>query len=88
MGNVGFINDLNLSERDKPAFRAIVEDFFIGLVALRATDFPANTNKKILRALIKGRDSRVKDLLSREQFKVYKAQLKETRANIRAFMEE
>lgn len=83
-----FINDLNLSERDKPAFRAIVEDFFIGLVALRATDFPANTNQKILRALINGRDSRVKDLLSREQFKVYKAQLKETRANIRAFMEE
>lgn len=34
-----FINDLNLSERDKPAFRAIIEDFFIGLVALRSTDF-------------------------------------------------
>jgi hypothetical protein len=30
-----FINDLNLSEKDKPAFRAIVEDFFIGLVALK-----------------------------------------------------
>ena len=82
-----FINDLNLSERDKPAFRAIVEDFFIGLVALRATNFPANTNQKILKALVKGRDSRAKDLLSAEQFKVYKAQLKETRANIRTFME-
>lgn len=83
-----FINDLNLSENDKPAFRAIIEDFFIGLVALRATDFSAKTNKRILRALVKGRDSRAKDLLSREQYKVYKAQLKETRANVRAFMGE
>jgi len=83
-----FINDLNLSERDKPAFRMIIEDFFIGLVALRATDFPMSTNRKIMKALIKGRDSRAKDLLSREQYKVYKAQLKETKANIRAFMNE
>lgn len=83
-----FINDLNLSENDKPAFRAIVEDFFIGLVALRATDFPDNTNRKILKALVKGRDSRAKDLLSSEQFKVYKAQLKKTQANIRNFMKE
>jgi len=83
-----FINDLNLSENDKPAFRTIIEDFFIGLVALRATDFPMNTNRKIMKALIKGRDSRAKDLLSKEQYKVYKAQLKETQANIRAFMNE
>ncbi len=82
-----FLNDLNLSENDKPEFRAIVRDFFVGLVALRATDFPANTNKKILKALVKGRDSRVKNLLNTDQFKVYKAQLKETRANIRAFMQ-
>jgi len=83
-----FINDLNLSENDKPAFRAIVEDFFIGLVALRATDFSSNTNRKIMKALIKGRDSRAKELLSREQYKVYKAQIKETKANIRSFMSD
>ncbi|NJL76128.1 MAG: hypothetical protein HC892_15035 [Saprospiraceae bacterium] len=41
-----FINDLNLSENDKPAFRKIIEDFFIGLVAVRATDFSTNTNRK------------------------------------------
>lgn len=83
-----FINDLNLSENDKPAFRAIIEDFFIGLVALRATNFAPNTNRKIFKALVKGRDSRVKDLLSSDQYKVYKAQLKETQANIKAFMKE
>jgi len=83
-----FINDLNLSENDKPAFRMIIEDFFIGLVALRATDFPANTNRKIMKALVKGRDSRAKDLLSSDQYKVYKAQIKQTQANIRAFMRE
>ncbi len=83
-----FINDLNLSENDKPAFRAIIEDFFIGLVAIRATDFSEDTNRKILKALINGRDSRAKDLLSSEQFKVYKAQLKKTQANIRNFMNE
>lgn len=83
-----FINDLNLSENDKPAFSMIIEDFFIGLVALRATDFSWKTDRKILKALINGRDSRVKDLLSREQYKVYKAQLKKMKANIRAFMEK
>ncbi len=83
-----FIYDLNLSERDKPAFRVIIEDFFIGLVALRATDFPMNTNKKIMKALIKGRDSRVKDLLSTDQYKVYKARGKERQANIKEFMKQ
>jgi len=83
-----FINDLNLSENDKPAFRAIIEDFFIGLVALSATDFPVSTNRKILKALIQGRNSRAKGLLSSDQYKVYKAQLKKTQANIRAFLDE
>jgi len=83
-----FINDLNLSERDKPAFRAIIEDFFIGLVTVRSTDFSMKTNRKIMRALIKGRDRRAKDLLSSEQYKVYKAQLKKTQSNIQAFMQE
>jgi len=83
-----FINDLNLSENDKPAFRMIIEDFFIGLVALRATDFPVSTNRKIMKALVKGRDSRAKDLLSSDQYKVYKAQIKQTQANIRTFMKE
>ncbi len=83
-----FIYDLNLSERDKPAFRAIIEDFFIGLVALRATDFSMNANKKIMKALVKGRDSRVKDLLSTDQYKVYKARTKERQANIKEFMKQ
>lgn len=38
------LNELNLSENDKPAFRAIIEDFFIGLVALRATGYSMQTN--------------------------------------------
>ncbi|MCI4647246.1 hypothetical protein [Phaeodactylibacter sp.] len=83
-----FINDLNLSEQDKPAFRMIIEDFFIGLVALKATNFSGSTNKKIFNALVKGRDSRVKDLLSKEQYKVYKSQIKETKANLINFMRE
>ena len=83
-----FITDLNLSERDKPAFRLIVGDFFIGLVALRATDFPAKTNRKIFKALKKGRDSRMKDLLSKEQYKVYKARVKEVRTNLIEMMRE
>jgi len=83
-----FINDLNLSEQDKPAFRMIIEDFFIGLVALRATNFSGSTNKKIFNALVKGRDRRVKDLLSKEQYKVYKAQIKETKSNLINFMRE
>ena len=87
--NVGqFISDLNLSEQDKPEFRFIMTDFFIGLVALRATNFSPQTNTKILKTLVKGRDSRVKALLSKEQYKVYKARVKERQANIRAFMKE
>ncbi|MCR9288532.1 MAG: hypothetical protein NXI23_14240 [Bacteroidetes bacterium] len=83
-----FIYDLNLSERDKPAFREIIGDFFIGLIALRATGFPEQTNKKVIKALIKGRDSRVKSLLSTDQYKVYKARAKEQRANLKEFMKQ
>ncbi len=83
-----FIYDLNLSERDKPAFRAIIEDFFIGLIALRATDFSMKTNKKIMKALIQGRDRRVKDLLSTDQYKVYKARKEERKANVKEFMKQ
>ncbi len=83
-----FIHNLNLSERDKPAFREIVSDFFVGLVAIRATDFPMKTNKKVVKALIKGRDSRAKDLLSTDQYKVYKARAKERQANMKELMKQ
>ena len=83
-----FVTEINLSERDKPQFRMILGDFFIGLVALGATDFPAKTNRRIFKALKKGRDSRMKDLLSREQYKVYKARVKEVRTNLIEMMSE
>ncbi len=83
-----FLYELNLSERDKVACQEILGDFFIGLVALRATNFPENTNKKILKALIKGRDSRVKSLLSTDQYKVYQARAKERRANLQEFLKQ
>ena len=83
-----FLYDLNLSERDKPAFRDIISDFFIGLAALRATDFSMDTNKKVIKALVKGRDSRVKSLLSADQYKVYKARAKERQANVKEFMKQ
>lgn len=83
-----FIADINLAERDKPQFRIILGDFFIGLVALRATDFPPKTNRKIFQALKQGRDSRMKDLLSKEQYKVYKAQVKVVRTNLINLMEQ
>ena len=83
-----FIYDLNLSERDKPAFKDIISDFFVGLVALRATDFSMNTNKKVIKALVKGRDARVKGLLSTDQYKVYKARAKERQASIKKFMKQ
>ena len=83
-----FIYDLNLSERDKPAFKEIISDFFVGLAALRATRFSKKTNKKIIKALVKGRDSRVKNLINKDQFKVYKARAKERQANIKKFMKQ
>lgn len=83
-----FISNLNLSERDKPAFREVIGDFFVGLVALRATDFSMDTNKKIIKALVKGRDGRVKNLLNTDQYKVYKARVKERQSQIKEFMKE
>ncbi len=83
-----FIHNLNLSEKDKPAFRGIISDFFVGLAALRATDFSMNTNKKVIKALVKGRDARVKNLLSTDQYKVYKARAKERQSNIKEFMKK
>ena len=83
-----FTHNLNLSERDKPAFRGIISDFFVGLVALRATDFSMKTNKKVIKALVKGRDSRAKELLSTDQYKVYKTRAKERQSNIKNFMKQ
>ena len=83
-----FMQDLNLSERDKPAFRNVVRDYFVGLTALRATDFSMDTNKKVIKALVKGRDSRAKKLLSTDQYKVYIARVKERQSNIKKFMKD
>ena len=83
-----FMQDLNLSERDKPAFRDIISDFFLGLVAIRATDFSMDTNRKVIKALVKGRDARVKGLLSTDQNKVYKARVKERQSQIKEFMKQ
>ena len=83
-----FIHDLNLSERDKPAFKDIIGDFFVGLVAIRATNFSMDTNKKIIKALVKGSNVRVKNLLSTDQYKVYKARAKERQASIKKFMKQ
>ena len=57
-------------------------------MAVRATDYPMKTNRKILKALAKGRDSRAKGLLSKEQYKVYKARVKERQASFKKFMKE
>ena len=83
-----FLIDINLSEMDKPAFRAILGDFFIGVVAIGATNYSPKTNRKILKTLIKERDARVKDLLYQEQYKVYKARIKERRQNLEAYLQE
>ena len=83
-----FMQNLNLSERDKPAFRDIMQDFFTGLIALRSIDFSMDTNKKVIKALVKGRDSRVKGLLSSDQYKVYKTHVKERQGQIKKFMKE
>lgn len=83
-----FITEINLSEADKPAFREILRDFFVGVVAVGATNFAPKTNRKVFRALVKGRDSRMKDLLSREQYKVYKVRVKEVRTNLIEMMSE
>jgi len=83
-----FITELNLSEMDKPAFRQIVREFFIGIVALGGTNYSEKTNRKIFRTLIKERNSRMKDLLSKEQYKVYKARIKERRKNFEEYMKE
>lgn len=66
-----FLQQLNLSENDKVACQEILGDFFIGMVVHRATNFSENTNQKIIKALIKGRDSRVNEVLNSDQYKVY-----------------
>ena len=81
-----FLSDLNLSEADKPAFQMVMRDFFVGMVALGATDFSPKTDQKIARALIKGRESRMKELLSKEQYKTYKAKVKELRTDAKELM--
>ncbi|HMQ49176.1 MAG TPA: hypothetical protein PKA00_17070 [Saprospiraceae bacterium] len=83
-----YIYNLNLSERDKPEFRFIIEDFFIGLSALRETEFSMDAKKKIVRTLAKDRDKRVKEVLSSDQYKVYKARIKEQRGKLVEFMKK
>lgn len=83
-----FMQNLNLSENDKPAFRNIMTDFFISLAALRSTDFSMDTNKKVMKALVKGRDARVKSLLSTDQYKVYKGHVKQRQGQLKEFMKQ
>ncbi|SDB50728.1 hypothetical protein SAMN03097699_1788 [Flavobacteriaceae bacterium MAR_2010_188] len=68
-----YINVLHISEEDKIPFVTILRDQFITIVALSETNFTQKTKRKIIKATAKDRDSRLKVLLSKEQYKLVKA---------------
>lgn len=77
-----FMYELNLSEKDKVQFASILRDQFVSLVAVSASNYSDKTKYKILKITTKDRDRNMKSLLNKEQYKQYKAKLKEFKKNL------
>jgi hypothetical protein len=77
-----FMYELNLSEKDKVQFASILRDQFVALVAVSASNYSEKTKYKVLKITTKDRDRNMKLLLNKEQYKQYKAKLKESKKNL------
>ena len=85
---VDFMNDLNLSMDKEEEFVTILRNQFIAVIALSETDFSNKTKQSIIKVTTKERDQRMKELLSKEQYKVFQARVELRKALIADMAEQ
>ena len=68
---------LNLSEEQKPKFKEITKKYALQLKTLKNSDKSKSTKEQEFKSIIDSKNKEMKDLLSAEQYKVYKETQKE-----------
>jgi Spy/CpxP family protein refolding chaperone len=74
---------LNLTEDQKPKVQAIEKEFFDAISSLRDSDGSRMEKYKTFKTISKNRDKQMKDVLTKEQYRVFKDNQEQTKKNLR-----
>jgi Spy/CpxP family protein refolding chaperone len=74
---------LNLTEDQKPKVQAIEKEFFDAISSLRNSDGSRMEKYKTFKTISKNRDKQMKDVLTKEQYRVFKDNQEQTKKNLR-----
>jgi Spy/CpxP family protein refolding chaperone len=74
---------LNLTEDQKPKVQAIETEFFDAISSLRNSDGSRMEKYKTFKTISKNRDKQMKDVLTKEQYRVFKDNQEQTKKNLR-----
>lgn len=78
-----YLDKLDLTEEQKPIVEEINREYFQGLGSLRNTNGSRLEKYKTFNRLSSTRDRKMKEILTKEQFAIYKENQEEQRENFR-----
>jgi Spy/CpxP family protein refolding chaperone len=78
-----YVEELNLTEEQKPKVEEINKAYFDGLSKLRGSNASRMEKFQAFKQLRSERDNKMKDVLTKEQYAIYKEHQKEQRENFR-----
>lgn len=78
-----YMSKLNLSEEQKPKVEEINKEFFEGLADIRATNGSRLEKYNKFKRLSSTRDKKMKEILTKEQYAIYKENQQEQRENFK-----
>jgi Spy/CpxP family protein refolding chaperone len=74
---------LNLTEDQKPEVQAIEKEFFDAVSSLRNSDGSKMEKYRRFKTINKNRDKQMKEVLTKEQYRVFKDNQEQTKKNLR-----
>lgn len=79
----GYMEELNLTEEQKPKVKEINKIYFEGLLKLKNSNGSKMENFRTFRDLSSTRDKEMKKVLTKEQYTIYKENQEEQRDNFK-----
>lgn len=78
-----FMSKLNLTEEQKPRVEEINREFFEGVAEIRKTNGSRLEKYNTFKKISSTRDKKMKEILTKEQYAIYKENQQEQRENFR-----
>ena len=78
-----FMTKLNLSEEQKPKVEEINKEFFEGIAEIRKTNGSRLEKYNTFKRISSTRDKKMKEILTKEQYAIYKENQQEQRENLK-----